>query len=459
MKKYLIIILYTLYIIPCMAQTPKWLKKVRGAQVAIMVYYKNGEMKETQGVFSDAQGTVLTEYDALKYATKAVVVDAEGKEYPVKEVSGANAMYNVTKLQVEMDKGKLTYLNPSTKQAAAQSIVYILPNVKAGKKVPCTEETISKVETFKDSYNYYTIGKPSTERQKNSAVLNEEGEMIGLLQLAAKEGDNAYVIDGRFIVDLTIRPMDAGNNDLKAIYIKKALPGTEEDALTYLYLMNKKDSADFMACIDDFIQKYPKNTSGRVLKAEKLIELSNYSEADKIYEEALNADGINKDEVYFSKSKAIYSVNLSKAYNKYNDWDMEKSLAEAKNAYAVNPLPIYTQQEANCLFTLKRYDEAKEKFLSLTKTNLRSADVFMNAAQCDIVQNKEEGVLELLDSAIACYNKPYPIAAANAILIRANMLAKAGKNKDAVLDLNEYEHLVNGNLNANFYYGREQLEI
>ena len=226
MKKYLIILLYALYIIPCMAQSPKWLKKVRGAQVAIMVYYKNGEMKETQGVFSDAQGTVLTEYDALKYATKAVVVDANGKEYPVKEISGANAMYNVVKLQIEMEKGKITYLTPSTKQTAAQSIVYILPNVKAGKNVPCTEDTISKAETFKENYNYYTIGKTSNERQKNSAVLNEDGEMIGLLQLAAKEGDNAYVIDGRFIVDLKIKPMDAGNNDLKAIYIKKNTKST-----------------------------------------------------------------------------------------------------------------------------------------------------------------------------------------------------------------------------------------
>ena len=66
MKKYLILLIYTLSIIPCLAQSPKWLKKVRGAQVAIMVYNKNGEMTETQGVFADDKGTVLTEYDALK---------------------------------------------------------------------------------------------------------------------------------------------------------------------------------------------------------------------------------------------------------------------------------------------------------------------------------------------------------------------------------------------------------
>lgn len=460
MKKYLIIFLYTLlYIVPSQAQSPKWMKKARGAQVAIMVYNTSGEMKETQGILSDEQGTVLTEYDALKHATRAVVVDAAGKEYPVKEVSGANAMYNVAKLQIEPAKGKITYLSLSPTPSAEKSTVFILPNVKAGKNALCTEDVITKAETFKETYNYYTLGTPANERLKNSAVLNENGEVVGLLQLAAKEGNNAYVIDCKFIADMKMKPMDAGNNDLKAIYIKKSLPETEEDALTYLYLMDRKDSSAYMASIDEFIQKYPTNTSGRVLKAESFIEAGQYAEADKLYQEAQNTDGINKDEVLFSKAKAIYSLNLNKAYNKYNDWDMEKALEETRNAYSSNPLPLYTQQEANCLFALKRYNEAQEKFLSLTKTNLRSADTFLSAAQCQIMQNKEEGVLELLDSALALFAKPYPISAASTILLRADYLAKAGKNRDAVLGLNDYERLAGGNLNANFYYGREQLEI
>jgi tetratricopeptide (TPR) repeat protein len=459
MKKYIIILLYILYILPVLGQSPKWQKKAKGAQVAIMVYSKNGEMKETQGVFSDKQGTVLTEYDALKYAVRAVVVDANGKEYPVKEVSGANAMYNVAKLQIELEKGKITFLNSTSAAALENSTIYILPNVKAGKDASCTEETITKAEKFKEAYNYYTIGYSANDRLKNSAVLNENGEMIGLLQLAAKEGNNAYVIDSNFIVDLKIKPMDAGNNDLKIIYIKKALPDSEEEALTYLYLLDKKDSSTYMASLDDFIRKYPTNTSGRILKAERLIELNKYAEAEQLYEEALNTDGINKDEVLFSKAKTIYALNLIKTYSKYNDWDMEKALEDAKNAYIIRPLPIYTQQEANCLFALKRYDEAQEKFLSLTKSNLRSAEMFLNAAQCQIIQGKEEGILELLDSALSCYSKPYPIAAASTILLRSDVLAKAGKNKEAVLGLNDYERLANGNLNANFYYGREQLEI
>jgi len=459
MKKILIILLYTLFIIPCQAQFPKWLKKVKGAQVAVMVYNRNGEMTETQGVFSDQDGTVLTEYDALKHAVRAVVTDAAGKEYPVKEILGANAMYNVVRMQVACGKDKLTCLHQAAAPSPAQRNVYILPYAKAGKNAPCTEATIEKVDTFKGEYSYYTIGNPGNERLRNSAVLNEEGEMIGLLQLSAKEDSKAYVIDSRFINGLRIKPMDAGNSDLKAIYIPKALPGSEEDALTYLYLLDKKDSSSYIASIDNFIQRYPKNSPGRVLKAEYMTETGNYQEAERIYEEALATEGIQKDEIYFSKSRAIYSLNLNKSYTQFNDWNMEKALTEIQNAYNANPLPIYTQQEANCLFALKRYDEARGKFLSLAGTNLRSADIFLSAAQCNIIQNKEDQVLELLDSAMACYSTPYPAEAANTILIRANELAKAGRNKEAVLGLNDYERLSNGNLNANFYYRREQLAI
>lgn len=459
MRKYLIILLYTLYIIPALAQSPKWLKKVKAAQVTIMVYNRNGDMTETQGVLADDRGTILTEYDALKHAARAVVVDAGGKEYPVKEVLGANAMYNVAKLQMDWQKGKLTFLQPSDSQSQVQDPVYILPYAKAGKNAECTEGTVVKVDTFRNNFNFYTIDNPKNERLKNCAVLNGKGEMIGLLQTGAREDLHAYVIDSRFITSLKIRPMDAGNNDLKAIYIRKALPEKEEDALTYLYLLDKRDSTNYTGCMDDFVQRYPKNSSGRILKAEYMIENGNYREADRLYEEALNTEGISKDEIYFSKARAIYALNLNRSYQKYSDWDMEKSLTEVRNASSINPLPIYTQQEANCLFVLKRYEEAQQKFLALAGTNLRSADIFLNAAQCNIVQNKEEGVLELLDSALACYSTPYPAAAANLILIRANELAKAGKNRDAVIGMLDYERLAGGNLNANFYYKRQQLGI
>lgn len=90
-----------------------------------MVYNRNGEMTETQGVFSDQDGTVLTEYDALKHAVRAVVTDAAGKEYPVKEILGANAMYNVVRMQVACGKDKLTCLHQAAAPQPPHSATFI----------------------------------------------------------------------------------------------------------------------------------------------------------------------------------------------------------------------------------------------------------------------------------------------------------------------------------------------
>lgn len=64
-----------------------------------------------------------------------------------------------------------------------------------------------------------------------------------------------------------------------------------------------------------------------------------------------------------------------------------------------------------------------------------------------------------MDSALNCFNKPYPVAAANIILLRAKTLAETGNYRDAIAGYNDFEHLTGSNLTANFYYEREQMEL
>ena len=67
--------------------------------------------------------------------------------------------------------------------------------------------------------------------------------------------------------------------------------------------------------------------------------------------------------------------------------------------------------------------------------------------------------LAMQDSAVACFTKPYPEAAAPTLLIRAQTLMAMGKYRQAVMDLNDYEHLKFKEVNANFYYQRYQAEM
>ena len=118
------------------------------------------------------------------------------------------------------------------------------------------------------------------------------------------------------------------------------------------------------------------------------------------------------------------------------------------------------QQEANVLYALKDYEQACEKFLSLKETNMRSADIFRYAAQCKRMAGADTlQVLALQDSAVACFTKPYMKDAAPALLDRAGTLLSLKRYREAVLDLNEYGHLMSDQVNAHFYYQREQAEM
>lgn len=460
MRHHIILFILTLLAANVYAQSPKWAKKAKAAQVSIVAYTENGQMKEAQGAFIDKEGTIITEYDFLKGACKASVIDSKGNELSVKEIAGANAMYNVARLKTDIGKNKITPLEIANNSMTEQTILYILPNVKADKNAICTVDTIMKAEGFKDTFTYYTLSKSLIDRQSNSPAMNENGEMVGLVQLAAKEGGASYVIDARYAASLRIAALDAGNADLKAINIKKSLPDTEKDATTYIYLVGQKDTMMYRSYIDDFILMFPQSTTGYVMKAEARAEAGDYASAKATYEQALGVAGIKKDEVLYSMSQTIYKANMSASYNQFEDWNLERARQEAVNAYAENPLPLYIHQEANCLYAMKQYDDAAEKFIALTKTNLRSPDMFMYAVQCK--QSSGAGndeILALLDSALNCYPKPYPVAAANTIIMRAKTLAEAGKTRDAVMGYNDFEHLSGSNLSANFYYEREQLEV
>ena len=68
-------------------------------------------------------------------------------------------------------------------------------------------------------------------------------------------------------------------------------------------------------------------------------------------------------------------------------------------------------------------------------------------------------MLALMDSTLATFTKPYLKEAAPYLWARAEARRDAGKYRDAVADMNDYETLMAANVNDNFYYVRHQTEI
>lgn len=442
------------------AQNPKWFKKAAKAQISIVTMNEKGDMLQSgSGFFIDKNGTALADYQLFKQASKAKVVSGEGKEYEVEAIVGVSSLYDLVKFRVKTDKDTPA-LTISDRMGVKHEHVYVLPYPTKENKM-CVNDTLHDIQKFNEKYGYYTLGRPLDEKYLNSPVMDEEGEVLGMIQRKANaSATTSYAVSVAYGNTLFTNGMSSADNDLNAIHIRKALPADEADIRTFLFMTaSRSDSTTYNQYLNDYAEQFPKSSEPYTQRADFYMAHGNYAAAEEDMNAAMDV-AEKKDEVYYAFSKLLYELNLKPGYTVYKDWDMNKSLSLAGEAYKQNPLPLYTLQEGNTLYALKDYEKAFEKYLSLTGTNMRSANLFLYAAQCKRMAGADTlQILALQDSAVACFSKPYLKDAAPALLERSNTLLALGRYRDAILDLNEYEHLMGDELTAYFYYRREQAEM
>lgn len=460
MKKIALILAAWLALGNLQAQNPKWFKKAAKAQITIMTLDAQGNMLQSgSGFFIDEQGTALADFGLFKQAQKAKVVGADGKEYEVDAILGASSLYDLVKFRVKTEK-KTPALTISSRLGATKEHVYVLPYPTKDDQT-CLNDTLFNIQKFNGEFGYYTLGRHLDDKYLNSPVMDDEGEVLGMIQRKAKDAKaTSYAISVAYGRSLATNSMSVGDDDLNAIGIRKALPAEENDARTFLFMMAaRSDSATYGKYLDEYAAQFPESSDAYTQRADFYMAHANYAAAETDLEKAIDV-AKQKDEAYYTLSKLMYELNLKPGYQLYKDWDLQKSLSYVREAYALNPLPLYIQQEGNILYALKEYDRACEKFLSLKETNMRSADIFRYAAQCKRMAGADTlQILALQDSAVACFTKPYMKDAAPALLERANTLLSLKRYREAVLDLNEYGHLMSNEVNAHFYYQREQAEM
>ena len=442
------------------AQNPKWFKKAAKAQISIVTMNEKGDMLQSgSGFFIGKDGTALADYQLFKQASKAKVVSGEGKEYEVEAIIGARSLYDLVKFRVKTDKDTPA-LTISDRMGVKHEHVYVLPYPTKENKM-CVNDTLHDIQKFNEKYGYYTLGRPLDEKYLNSPVMDEEGEVLGMIQRKADaSATTAYAVSVAYGNTLCTDGMSSADNDLNAIHIRKALPADEADIRTFLFMTaSRSDSATYSQYLNDYILQFPKSSEAYTQRADFYMAHGNYAAAEEDMNSALEVTE-KKDETYYAFSKLLYELNLKPGYQVYKDWNLNHSLTLAEEAYKANPLPLYILQEGNTLYALKEYEKACEKYLSLRETNMRSAQIFLYAAQCKRMAKTDTlQILALQDSAVACFKKPYPKDAAPSLLERSNTLLELGRYREAIADLNEYEHLMSNELTAYFYYRREQAEM
>lgn len=455
MKKMTIIGCLLIMVTTAFAQ-PGWVKNASKSVFTLKTFSADGSLiASTNGFFTGTNGEAVSSFSPFKGASKAVIIDSQGKEFQVTGILGANDMYDVVKFRV--NNSKCQPLTVSSVKGSVGSQAWLLPyhetkELRAG--------SIKRAETIFDDYAYYTVSMSIADNMVSCPLMNESGDVLGMMQQPATDKDTlSYAISARFVNDLKITGLTYNDATLQLTQIKKELPTDLKEANLVLYLAaSQMDSLSYINLIEDFIRQFPGEPDGYTARAIQAVNGGEFAAAEKDMEQAINVSN-KKDDAHYSYARMIYNKEIYQSAQPYAGWSLDKALSEIQTANSINSQPTYRQLEANILYAQKKYDEAYQIFNELTNTSLRNAEIFYSAAKCKEMLKDTTSMLALLDSTLNMFSKPYLKEAAPYLWARAEARSNAGKYRDAISDMNEYEELMQATVNDNFYYVRHQTDI
>ena len=452
MKK--ILLFFTVFLLTLSVKSqPAAVRKTVKSVFTLTTFNKDGSLHASgHGIFVSADGQAVSTWTPFVGADHAVVIDADGKQYTVETIIGANELYDVCKFTINART-----LPATLASSPASGTTYLMHG--SNEKVEARPYNIGRVEKFMNRYNYYVFSQNAPENLTGSPFVNAQGQVIGLLQRSKKSGE-AYATDARLAADLKANVFSLNDPVLRTCAIRTALPEQQDQALLTIMMTGETvDSLKRQAYIDDFISRFPKAVEGYSAKAMSYVDAGRYAEADKVMQTALErAD--KKDEAHAEYAKVILQKQRYHADKPFAPWSLDKALDEARKAEAINPLDIYRHQQAQIIYAQGRYQEALNSFLALTKSSIRGGELFYEAAQCKtMLKAPDTEVMALLDSAVAACPKPLSAIAAPYVLARGMALDTQGQYRLALKDYNLYDSLMQGrSLSADFYYLRYKCE-
>ena len=457
MKKIITILFAACVCCMASAQPDKWVKKASKAVFTLKTFNANDELiGSSNGFFITADGIAVSSYTPFRGASKAVIIDAMGKEYPVKSIIGANDTYDIAKFRVDASKCQTLRTAPAVGE---NTQLWLLPyNAKNG--YSCTAATVKSVQKVQNDYDYYTLEGNGSENTVGCPYLNAAGDVVGIKQQSSSD-DNAtqYAVGATFATGLKMTGLSLNDAALKATSIKKELPDELDQAILTLYLASTiGDANSFVGLVDDFIEKFPQAPDGYSYKAQIMAAKDNYPEADKYMKLAVE-NATDKAEAHYNYAKMMYQNLLYFHDSASHAWTYEQALEEAEQAVALDPQLAYVTQKAQLLFACKRYDDSFTTFQDAIAKGAHNAECFYGAARCKEQLNDTTAYIALLDSAVATFSQPYLKEAAPYIYARGQALAENGQYRLAVNDFNEYENLMISQINSEFYYIRSQVEV
>ena len=451
MKKTILSFMLLIFTIGAFAQNAS-MQKTAKAVFTLTTFNKDGSLKaSSHGIFVSADGQAVSTWAPFSGADHAIVIDAQGKQHTVETIIGANELYDVCKFTIS---GTTLPAPIAENQATGKAFLVGYGNPKASIKAL----NIQKVEKFMGQYNYYIFSQDASENMNGCPFVNERAQVIGLLQ-HGKQGE-VYATDVRLANSLKANAFSINDPVLRTCAIRTALPEKQDEALLTMMMTGETtDSLKREAYIDDFIKRFPTATEGYTNKAMNYVNTGKYAEADKMMQTAIER-ATKKDEAHSEYAKVILQKQIYHPDNSYPAWTLDKALEEAQKAENINPLDVYRHQQAQIIYAQKKYQQAYDRFMALTKSPIRNGEFFYEAAQCKtMLKAPQTEIMALLDSAVAACPQPLTSVAAPYVLARGMALDNQEQYRSALKDYNLYDSLMQGRpLTSDFYYMRYKCE-
>lgn len=447
------------------SQNPKWLDKAERAVFSVITYDDADKiLNNGNGFFITEDGIGLSDFSTFKGAKRAVVVGSDGKQMPVTLIMGANSLYDIIKFKVDTNNKKVSTLTLASTSAAVGSDVYLIPYSTQKERTSLVGKVkeISKVES---KYNFYTLSLSVGDKMVSCPIANSEGEVVALAQKSVgSDTTTSYGLDGSFGNSLSINVLSMNDTNLKSIGIKKDLPDKADQALVYLYMSSSMLTADgYTELLNDYINKFPESADGYLKRAVNYVSTdkdgSNIELAEKDLQTAQKY-ATNKDDVLYNGAKLIYAYAQTQHDKPYSGWTNDRALKDIKEAYAINPLPTYTQLEGDIYFAMKNYNEALTDYQKINQSNISSpASYYATALTMQMLKRDNNEVIAMMDSCISRCPAPYTADTAPYLLARAQVYMDSKMYRQALKDYNSYYDSRSGDVNDVFYYYREQAAL
>lgn len=455
---------------------PKWTAKVQKSIVSLIAYDQNNEMiHEGPAAYVSADGVAIANYDLVRDAYNAIVVDKDGKKSNVVRVLGADEMYGVVKLKTDANKTTPLSLATST-QGVAGTTTYALRYQKE-KHVTCPTATVEKKDVVEGTFAYYMLSTAFDEKHLGALLFSEEGTLLGVVQ--SPIDGKSCACDANYAKNLSIAAIQskAQTLALNNIHLKKGLPESKEEALVYIYFKSRTAGNDeYIDLVNLFVDTYPDVPEGYLRRATPLIDLHRFDEADRDLQTYLKL-ATDKMEANAGVADVIYTKLRYQPEPKYEKWthdvalsyvDQAMQLAQTSHATAATDsarnevdgrLLKYTLQKALILNDKKDYAGAARLYDEVNNGSYRTPATLYAASLAH--QNMGDSLsvcIQLLDSAIALFPTPKPQEASNYYLRRGELLAAQKRYREAVADYNQFAFLNNSQVTPAFYYQRYLLE-